>query len=129
MNTPPDQPPPAKPKQSAEERRIRQADRLITIRLRMLIGRQLEERGIITPAAIGAALDMSAAEATSLLTRHQWAEGNVARLQAAPAHRKPAPNRDCGKLRLRRDKRGIAGEAGRLDHRWRAGSGENACYG
>jgi hypothetical protein len=51
----------------------------------MLIGRELEERGIITPAAIGAALDMPAAEATSLLTRRQWREGDVARLRAAAA--------------------------------------------
>jgi hypothetical protein len=49
----------------------------------MLIGRELNERGITTPAAIGAALGMPAAEATKLLTRHQWREGDVARLQAA----------------------------------------------
>ncbi len=68
---------------SAEERRARQADRLITIRLRMLIGRELDERGITTPAAIGVALSMPPAEATSLLTRHQWREDDAARLQAA----------------------------------------------
>ena len=86
MSLPPDQPPPsspAKPKLSAEERRARLADRLTTIRLRMAIGRKLEDRGIITPAAIGEALGMPAAEATKLLTRHQWREGDVARLQAA----------------------------------------------
>ena len=76
-------PPPEKPKQSAEERRIRQEDRLASIRLRMAIGRELDDRDITTPAAIGAALDMPAAEATSLLTRRQWREGDVARLQAA----------------------------------------------
>ena len=65
--------------------RIRQADRLTTIRLRMLIGRELEDRGIITPAAIGKALGMPAAEAAKLLTRHQWREGDVAQLQAAAA--------------------------------------------
>ena len=82
----PDQPPPAPPKQlSAEERRARQADRLITIRLRMLIGRELDDRGITTPAAIGTALGMPAAEATKLLTRHQWREGDVALLEAAAA--------------------------------------------
>jgi hypothetical protein len=85
----PDQPPPAssppKPKQSAEERRHRYEDRLKTIRLRMAIGRELDERGITTPAAIGEALGMPAAEATSLLTRHQWREGDVARLEAAAA--------------------------------------------
>ena len=86
MNPPPYQPPPstsAKPKLTPEERRARQADRLTTIRLRMLIGRELEDRGITTPAAVGAALGMPAREATGLLTRHQWREGDVALLQAA----------------------------------------------
>jgi predicted flap endonuclease-1-like 5' DNA nuclease len=86
MSTPPDQPsPPEKPKQSAEERRARHADRLTTIRLRMAIGRELDDRGITTPADIGEALGMPAAEATSLLTRRQWREGDVALLQAAAA--------------------------------------------
>jgi hypothetical protein len=89
MSLPPDQPPPSpppeKPKQSAEERRIRQEDRLASIRLRMAIGRELDDRNITTPAAIGEALGMSSAEATSLLTRHQWREGDVARLEAAAA--------------------------------------------
>src|SRR3954469_5819408 len=57
-----------KPKLSAEERRARQEDRLTTIRLRMAIGRELDERGITEPAEIGAALGMSAVEATKLLT-------------------------------------------------------------
>ena len=86
MDPTPDQPPPstpAKPKLTPEERRVRQADRLTTIRLRMLIGRELEDHGITTPAAIGKALGMPAREATSLLTRHQWREGDVALLQAA----------------------------------------------
>src|SRR4051812_39795571 len=86
MNPTPDQPPPstpAKPKLTPEERRARQADRLTTIRLRMLIGRELEDRGITTPAAVGEALGMPAREATSLLTRHQWREGDVARLLAS----------------------------------------------
>ena len=51
----------------------------------MLIGRELEDRGITTPAAIGDALGMPAAEATKLLTRRQWREGDVAQLQAAAA--------------------------------------------
>ena len=87
MSLSPDLPPPtstpAKPKLTSEERRSRQADRLITIRLRMLIGRKLEDRGITMPAAVGAALGMPAAEATRLLTRHQWREGDVEWLQAA----------------------------------------------
>ena len=82
---PPPPPPTAKPKLSAEQRRARQEDRLTTIRLRMAIGRELDERDITTPAAIGEALGMPAAEATKLLTRHQWREGDVARLQAAAA--------------------------------------------
>ena len=62
MSLPSDQPPtspPEKPKLTPEERRARQADRLTTIRLRMAIGRELEERGITTPVALGAALGMS----------------------------------------------------------------------
>ena len=51
----------------------------------MLIGRELEDRGIITPAAIGAALGMPAAEATKLLTRHQWREDDVAALEEVAA--------------------------------------------
>src|SRR3954454_6223395 len=89
MSLPPDRPPPASPpaklKLTPEARRARQADRLTTIRLRMLIGRELEDRGVITPAAIGDALGIPAAEATKLLTRHQWREGDVARLEAAAA--------------------------------------------
>ena len=80
---PPPASPPAKPKITPEERRARQADRLTTIRLRMLIGRELEDRGITAPAAIGAALGMPATEAAKLLTRHQWREGDMALLQAA----------------------------------------------
>jgi hypothetical protein len=88
MSLLPDQPAPsptAKPKLPAEERRARQADRLITIRLRMLIDREVEARGSTTPAAIGAALGVPAAEATKLLIRHQWREGDVVLLQAAAA--------------------------------------------
>jgi hypothetical protein len=53
--------------------------------LRMAIGRELDERGIADPAAIGAALGLPAAEAAKLLTRHQWREGDVALLTAAAA--------------------------------------------
>jgi hypothetical protein len=85
----PDQPPPAspppKPKLTPEERRARYTDRLITIRLRMLIFRELEDRGITMPAEIGEALDMPPAEATKLLRGHQWREGDVERLEAAAA--------------------------------------------
>ena len=78
-------PSPAKPKLSPEERRRRWEERLAAIRLRMAIGRALDERGITEPAAVGAALGMPAAEATKLLTRHRWREGDVALLAAAAA--------------------------------------------
>jgi hypothetical protein len=85
MNLPPDQPPPATPKMSAEERRLRHEDRLKTIRLRMLIFQELDQRDITTLSAIGDALGMPAAEATKLLRSHQWREGDVARLEAVAA--------------------------------------------
>jgi len=85
MSLPPDQPSPPKPKLSAEQQRLRQEDRLKGIRLRMAIGRELDNRGITDPAAIGAALGMPAAEATKLLTRNQWREDDTARLEAVAA--------------------------------------------
>ena len=63
--------PTAKPRLTPQERRARQADRLTTIRLRMAIWRALDERGVTTPADIGLAVGMPAAEATRLLTRRQ----------------------------------------------------------
>jgi hypothetical protein len=75
--------PAAKPTLSSQERRLRREDRLAALRLRMAIGRALEERGIADPAAIGAALGLPAGEAAKLLTRHQWREGDVALLTAA----------------------------------------------
>jgi precorrin-6B methylase 1 len=75
-----------KPKLSSPEQRQRREDRIACIRLRMAIGRELDERGIITsPAAIGEALGMAAEEATKLLTRRQWREGDVAALQVVAA--------------------------------------------
>jgi hypothetical protein len=87
MSLPPAQPPspPPKPKLSTEERRARRADRLTCIRLRLAIGRELDDRGLIDPVAIGEALGVPAKEATKLLTRHQWREGDVALLEAAAA--------------------------------------------
>jgi hypothetical protein len=79
------QPPPTKPKLPAEERRRRWEERLAALRLRMAIGRELDEREISDPAAIGAALGMPPAEATGLLTRHRWREGDMALLAAAAA--------------------------------------------
>ncbi|MBL6081860.1 hypothetical protein JMJ56_28140 [Belnapia sp. T18] len=85
MSLLPDQMPPAKPKISPEERRRRTTDRLTMIRLKMAIGRELDERGITKPAEIGAALGLPPAEAAKLLTRHQWREGAVEQLKAAAA--------------------------------------------
>jgi hypothetical protein len=87
MTLPPDPPtsPPAKPKLSADERRARQDDRLKCIRLRMAIGQELDERGITDPRATGKALGMLALEATQMLNRHRWREGDVALLEAAAA--------------------------------------------
>ncbi len=83
VSLPPDtQKPPAKPKLSLGERRRRTDDRLQTIRLRMLIGQAMHSRGITTPAAIGAAIGMPAAEATKLLNGKQWRAGDVALLEA-----------------------------------------------
>ncbi len=78
-------PPPAKAKLSAAERKARQADRLTTIRLRMAIWRVLDDRGLSSPAEVGAALGMPAAAAAGLMGRHQWREGDVALLRAAAA--------------------------------------------
>lgn len=79
---PPPALPPAKPKLTAEERRARQADQLMRIRYRVMIGRELEDRGIATPAGIGEALGMPAAEAASLINRHHWREGDLLLLEA-----------------------------------------------
>ncbi|MBL6459211.1 hypothetical protein JMJ55_28210 [Belnapia sp. T6] len=94
---PPDQMLPAKPRITSEKRRRRTADQLRVIRLRMAIGRELDNRGIMTPAGIGAALGILPAEATSLLNRKQWREGDVALLEAAAARlgvQVPEPARD-----------------------------------
>ena len=72
-------------KRTAAEQRARREDRLAAIRLRMAIGSELEARGIASPAAVGEALGMPAAEAQGLLTRRQWREGDVDRLRAAAA--------------------------------------------
>jgi hypothetical protein len=58
-------------------------DQMAAVRLRMTISRELDERGLATPVQIGEALGMQAAEANSLLTRRQWREGDVARLEVA----------------------------------------------
>jgi hypothetical protein len=82
MNLPTDPPPPAGPKLSAEARRVLAAERLKIIRLRMLISRELDERDLTTPAAMGAALEMPAGEAVALLRRKQRRDGDLALLEA-----------------------------------------------
>src|SRR5215211_5126922 len=62
----------------------RQEDRLIAIRLRYCINTHLEDQGLATPAAIGAAVGMPPAEAVRLLTRRQWRERDAASLQRSP---------------------------------------------
>ena len=74
---------PAKPKLSSPEQRQRRDERTAAIRLRFMIGRHLDAQGITTPAAIGEALGMPVEEATKLLARHQWREGDLEQLQAA----------------------------------------------
>src|SRR3954463_11682686 len=59
-----------------------QAERLQAIRLRYTINTHLEDQGVVTPAAIGAATGLHASEAVRLLTRRQWREGDVAALKA-----------------------------------------------
>jgi hypothetical protein len=51
----------------------------------MAIGQELDARGLTTPAEIGDALGIPAAEAQGLLIRRQWREGDIRRLQAAAA--------------------------------------------
>ena len=89
MSLPPDRPLsallPAKPRLSAEERRTWQEDQLKALRLRMAMWNELDARGITTPADIGAALGMPAAEAIMLMTRHRSCEDGVALLETAAA--------------------------------------------
>jgi len=73
---------PVKPQPSAAERRARKADQLQAIRLKMAIGRKLDEQGVISPAAIGDALSLLAAEAVGLLSRKRFREGDLAQLEA-----------------------------------------------
>ncbi|MGK7871476.1 hypothetical protein [Falsiroseomonas sp. E2-1-a20] len=78
----PADPPPPKPKLTAEVRRAHEAERLKIIRLRILIGRVLSERDLTTPTTIGAALDMPPGEALALLSRKQRRVGDLALLEA-----------------------------------------------
>ncbi len=53
--------------------------------LREAISSELEARGISTTEAIGAAFEMPPDEATALLGRDRWQQGDVALLEAAAA--------------------------------------------
>ena len=59
-----------------------QAERLCAIHLRYCINTHPEDQGIRTPAMIGAATGLPAAEAVRLLSRRQWREGDIAALHA-----------------------------------------------
>ena len=61
--------PPAKPKLSSSEQRIRRDDRIAAIRLRMAIGQELDIRGITTPTGLLIRLGQfwSIPEATQIL--------------------------------------------------------------
>ena len=66
----------------ATARKEHQADRLLAIRLRYCINTRLEDQGLTTPAAIGAATGLPSIEVVRLLTRRQWREGDVTALKA-----------------------------------------------
>lgn len=76
--------PPPKPKLTAEERRAKTTARLWATRLRVTVDRELENRGITDPKAIGEAIGLPALEATKLLTRLQWRQGDVALSRPQP---------------------------------------------
>ena len=59
----------------------KQAERLITIRLRYSINTHLDDQGITTPSDIARAVGLPAAEAVRLLTRRQWRDGDIAALR------------------------------------------------
>ena len=63
----------------------RRAERLVALRLRLAIGRWLEERDALDPAAAGAALGLPPAEATGLLRRKNRREGDLEALRRAAA--------------------------------------------
>ena len=95
---------PDQPRLSTEDRCVRQADRLVTIRLRMAIARELEERGITTPAAMGEALGMPPSEAVKLLTSRIWRGGDVALLETVADRmgvQVPAPSAANSRTRSR----------------------------
>ena len=67
--------------EEVEPRGHRQAERLTAISLRCTVNIHLENLGVTTAAAVGAAAGLPAAEAVGLLARRQWRAGNVDALQ------------------------------------------------
>lgn len=63
---------------------IRQAERMIAIRLRTTISTHVEDLSFNKPAAIGVAPGLSSVEAVSLLNRQQWPVGDIAAFRAWP---------------------------------------------
>ena len=59
----------------------KQAERLLTVRLRHCINTHLDAQGLTAPPDIARAVGLPAAEAVRLLTRRQWRDGDVAALQ------------------------------------------------
>jgi len=92
MSSPPNQLPPplpsAKPKISAEERHRPHVDCIKTIRLRMAIGQELDDRSINDLAEIGAALGMPAAEEVSLRASSLFGMGGM-RVPSLPGQLAP----------------------------------------
>ena len=80
-----------KPKQSAQERRRRWEERIAALRLRMAIGRELDERGIVDSAAIGEALGMPADTLDFPETSPRQWPGCGTRKAAAPIRGASAP--------------------------------------
>ncbi|MBL6082335.1 hypothetical protein JMJ56_30640 [Belnapia sp. T18] len=66
---------------TAEERRTQTVGWLKIIRLRVAIGRELDDRGVKTPLEVGEALGLEAAEAQVLLTSKQWRDSDLERLR------------------------------------------------
>ena len=68
---------------SSEQREAQAAEWLKIIRLRVLIGRELDHHGAKSAAQIGEVLGLNALEAQSLLSARRWHDGDLARLRAA----------------------------------------------
>ena len=75
--------PPRMPKLTPQERRTRRAGQLKSIRLRMMIRQDLDNRGITSSAEISTAIGMAEPDAVKRLNRKQWREGDIALLEAA----------------------------------------------